>query len=101
MAITNHDRVGRALELLRDGLRPYIEREFEAKYPKVKVRITPGRYEFRHFNLAGRATPHLRRYPFATYLGSFRASLFISFFPIRTPLITQITIEIQQWQAQW
>src|SRR3712207_202907 len=34
MAITNHDRVGKALGLLRDGLRPYIEREFEAKYGK-------------------------------------------------------------------
>jgi len=27
MAITNHERVGKALELLRDGLRPFVERE--------------------------------------------------------------------------
>ena len=30
MAVTNHGRVGKALELLRDGLRPFIEREVKA-----------------------------------------------------------------------
>ncbi len=34
MAITNHERVGKALELLRDGLRPFVERELEAKHGK-------------------------------------------------------------------
>ena len=29
MAITNHERVGKALELLKAGLRPYVERECE------------------------------------------------------------------------
>jgi hypothetical protein len=28
MAITNHERVGKAIELLRAGLAPYVEREF-------------------------------------------------------------------------
>ena len=28
MAITNHERVGKALELLRIGLSPFVEREF-------------------------------------------------------------------------
>lgn len=32
MAITNHERVGKALELLKSGLRPYIERELRARY---------------------------------------------------------------------
>ena len=32
MAITNYERVGKALELLRDGLRPFVERELTAKY---------------------------------------------------------------------
>ena len=32
MAITNSERVGKALELLKDGLRPYIERELKATY---------------------------------------------------------------------
>jgi predicted AAA+ superfamily ATPase len=31
MAITNHERVGKALELLRVGLTPFVEREFRAK----------------------------------------------------------------------
>ncbi len=32
MVTSNHERVGKALELLRDGLRPYIERSFQDKY---------------------------------------------------------------------
>ena len=32
MAITNHDRVGKALELLKVGLGPFVEREFTATY---------------------------------------------------------------------
>ncbi len=32
MAITNHDRVGRALELLKAGLAPFAEREFTGTY---------------------------------------------------------------------
>ena len=37
MAITNYDRVGRALELLRDGLRPFVTRELDAKYGKYWI----------------------------------------------------------------
>src|ERR1035437_9748666 len=32
MAMTNYERVGKGLELLRDGLRPYVERELQARY---------------------------------------------------------------------
>ena len=32
MAITNHERVGKALELLKVGVTPFVEREFKAKY---------------------------------------------------------------------
>jgi len=32
MAKTNHARVGEALELLKDGLRPFVEREFQATF---------------------------------------------------------------------
>ena len=32
MAITNHERVGKALELLKAGLGPFVEREFKAKF---------------------------------------------------------------------
>ena len=30
MAITNHERVGKAMELLKAGLRPFVEREFKS-----------------------------------------------------------------------
>jgi predicted AAA+ superfamily ATPase len=32
MAITNHERVGKALDLLKDGLLPFVERELKAQY---------------------------------------------------------------------
>ncbi|MCS6952011.1 MAG: hypothetical protein NZM33_04055 [Bryobacteraceae bacterium] len=32
MAITNHERVGKALDLLRTGLAPFIEREFKSTF---------------------------------------------------------------------
>lgn len=31
MAITNHERIGKALELLRDGLKPFVERELKSQ----------------------------------------------------------------------
>jgi predicted AAA+ superfamily ATPase len=35
MAITNHERVGKALELLRDGLEPFVEREMKAQHAQL------------------------------------------------------------------
>jgi len=32
MAVTNHERVGRALDLLRKGLAPFVASECKAKY---------------------------------------------------------------------
>ena len=32
MAITNHERVGKALELLKSGLGPFVERELNNAY---------------------------------------------------------------------
>ena len=32
MAITNQDRVGKAMELLRAGLAPFVEREFKSQH---------------------------------------------------------------------
>ena len=37
MAITNHERVGKSLELLREGLKPFVARELEAKHGKYWV----------------------------------------------------------------
>lgn len=32
MAVTNHERVGKALDLLKDGLAPFVERELKADF---------------------------------------------------------------------
>ena len=32
MAVTNQERVGKGLDLLRDGLKPFVERELKSKY---------------------------------------------------------------------
>ena len=32
MAITNHERVGKAMDLLKQGLGPFVEREFKNTY---------------------------------------------------------------------
>jgi len=37
MAITNHERVGKALDLLRAGLAPFVEREFQAQHGKYWI----------------------------------------------------------------
>src|SRR5690349_20249728 len=39
MAITNQERVGKALELLRDGLRPFVEREMKAVHGEKWVKV--------------------------------------------------------------
>jgi predicted AAA+ superfamily ATPase len=35
MAITNHERVGKSLDLLKDGLRPFVERELSVQYSEA------------------------------------------------------------------
>src|SRR2546426_10609544 len=35
MALSNHERVGKALELLKDGLRPLVEREMRAQHKQL------------------------------------------------------------------
>ena len=35
MAVTNHERVGKALELLKDGLVPFVERELKVQYAQL------------------------------------------------------------------
>lgn len=51
MAITNHERVGKALDFLRDGLRPFIERELKSQYQQrwldeVKTVLSPQQLSF-------------------------------------------------------
>ena len=43
MAITNHERVGKAMELLKTGLGPYVEREFKSLY-KDRASSEVGRF---------------------------------------------------------
>src|SRR3989441_304280 len=43
MAITNQDRVGKAMELLRAGLAPFVEREFKSQY-QAQAAETARRY---------------------------------------------------------
>ncbi|MGH9345539.1 MAG: Swt1 family HEPN domain-containing protein, partial [Terriglobia bacterium] len=35
MAITNHERVGKALDLLKDGLQPFVEREMKTQHAQL------------------------------------------------------------------
>jgi len=39
MAITNYERVGKALELLKSGLSPFVEREIKSVYPKKDMGV--------------------------------------------------------------
>ena len=46
MAITNHERVGKALELLKSGLGPFVQREITSTYKDrapTEVDPIPGR----------------------------------------------------------
>jgi len=57
MAITNSERVGKALELLKDGLRPYVERELKATYKERWVETA--RPSFPDWQQTGRAGKEL------------------------------------------
>ncbi len=51
MAITNHERVGKALNLLKDGLRPFVERELKSQYQQgwfdeLKASLPPQQLSF-------------------------------------------------------
>ena len=54
MAITNHERVGKALDVLNTGLRPFVERELKATY-KEKW-IDTARPSFPNWQQIGRTT---------------------------------------------
>ncbi|MGH7740950.1 MAG: Swt1 family HEPN domain-containing protein [Candidatus Eiseniibacteriota bacterium] len=51
MATTNHDRIGKALELLKDGLRPFVERELKVEHQQLwfdqfKAALSPQQLSF-------------------------------------------------------
>ena len=39
MAITNHERVGKTMDLLKDGLSPFVEREMRSVYQARKAEV--------------------------------------------------------------
>ncbi len=56
MAITNHERVGKALDLLKDGLAPFVEREMKAQHAQPwldQVRTSVAETQTHMFNGKG------------------------------------------------
>ena len=56
MAITNHERVGKALDLLKDGLQPFVEREMKAQHAQLwldQVRESVAETQTRLFSAKG------------------------------------------------
>ena len=52
MAITNHERIGKGLDLLKDGLAPYVERELKSQHAQqwlIEVRSSVGSTQERLF----------------------------------------------------
>ncbi|GAB4199817.1 MAG: Swt1 family HEPN domain-containing protein [Roseiflexaceae bacterium] len=58
MAISNHERVGKTMELLRQGLQPYIERELQNQYGKYWITNATGGWR-NELNWNDDNTPHL------------------------------------------
>lgn len=58
MAPSNHDRIGKSLELVRDGLRPFVERELEAKHGKYWLTTVTGGWS-RDVDWGDNDEPHL------------------------------------------
>ncbi len=58
MALSNYERVGKALDLLKEGLRPFVERELEAQHGKYWITaVTAGWRE--DLSWTESDTPHL------------------------------------------
>ena len=58
MAISNHERVGRSMELLRQGVQPFIERELQAQHGKYWVTSVTSGWR-NELNWNDDDTPHL------------------------------------------
>ncbi len=42
MAISNHERVGKALDLVKDGLQPFVEREMKSQHAQLWIEEARG-----------------------------------------------------------
>ncbi len=59
MAITNHERVGKVLDLLKDGLLPFVEREMKAQHAQLWFEQAKASVSDSQSNLFGNETePH-------------------------------------------
>ena len=57
MAITNHERVGKALDLLKDGLQPFVEREMKAQHAQQWLEQVRHSVAETQTHLFGKGTP--------------------------------------------
>lgn len=58
MALSNYERVGKALDLVKDGLRPFVERELEAQHGKYWITAVTAGWQ-RDISWSSDDTPHL------------------------------------------
>lgn len=58
MAISNHERVGKTMDLLREGLQPFVERELQAQHGKYWVTTVTSSWR-NDMNWRDDGTPHL------------------------------------------
>jgi predicted AAA+ superfamily ATPase len=59
MALSNYERVGKAMDLLRQGLLPFVEREFAAQYGKYWITKVTAGYQHDVTWPEGEDLPHL------------------------------------------
>ena len=53
MAITNHERVGKAMDLLKAGLAPFVEREMKSQYQADWLKVAKEALTPPQLSLAG------------------------------------------------
>ena len=93
MAITNHDRVGKAMEWLREGLAPFVERELNDKVRRNAVHLDAlRRFEidkpYRQWDAAA-----LLRLMWETWNDVFRDTL--------GPTERSLVNELRDWRNKW
>ena len=93
MAITNHDRVGKAMEWLREGLAPFVERELNDKVRRNAVHMDAlRRFEidkpYREWDAAA-----LLRLMWETWNDVFRDTL--------GPTERSLVNELRDWRNKW
>ena len=98
MAITNHERVGKAMELLRDGLAPFVEREVKDKVAVRAVRVDTIRHLAEDPNLAHKPlsawdASGLLKLMWGTWNDVFRQTLGFS--------ERSLVSELRSWRNKW